>query len=166
VKTLFSGGKKMKKITALILFAAMMLLLKPVMFSHCEVPCGIYNDEMRFNMLVEHIATIEKAIDQITALSKDSPQNMNQIIRWVMNKEKHAEEMQHIVSQYFMTQRLKLVDKSDPDASKTLMTNLAFCHEILVYAMKTKQSTDLDNVTNLRAAVQNFKESYLKKHKH
>jgi len=152
--------------TTLALFLTMMLLLKPAVFSHCEVPCGIYNDEMRFTMLEEHIATIEKAINQITILSKENPQNMNQIIRWVMNKEKHAEEMQHIVSQYFMTQRLKLVDKSDTDAANALMANLALCHEILVYAMKTKQSTDLDNVAKLKAAVQNFKGSYLKKHKH
>jgi len=156
----------MKKITALILFLTMLLLLKPVVFSHCEVPCGIYNDEMRFTMLEEHIATIEKAIDQITTLSKESPQNMNQIIRWVMNKEKHAEEMQHIISQYFMTQRLKLADKSDAEASKALMANLTLCHEILVYAMKTKQSTDLDNISKLKAAVHNFKESYLKKDNH
>jgi nickel superoxide dismutase len=156
----------MRKITTLILFAAMTLSLKPAVFSHCEVPCGIYNDEMRFSLLEEHITTIEKAIDQITVLSKETPQNMNQIIRWVMNKEKHAEEMQHIVSQYFITQRLKLVDKSDADAYKVLMTNLALCHEILVYAMKTKQSTDLDNVAKLKAAIQNFKESYLKKHEH
>jgi len=156
----------MKKMTTLALFLTMMLLLKPAVFSHCEVPCGIYNDEMRFTMLEEHIATIEKAINQITILSKENPQNMNQIIRWVMNKEKHAEEMQHIVSQYFMTQRLKLVDKSDTDAANALMANLALCHEILVYAMKTKQSTDLDNVAKLKAAVQNFKGSYLKKHKH
>ena len=156
----------MKKITALVLFLTMLLLLKPVVFSHCEVPCGIYNDEMRFTMLEEHITTIEKAINQITTLSSESPQNMNQIVRWVMNKEKHAEEIQHIVSQYFMTQRLKIVDKSDAEASKALMAKLAMCHEILVYAMKTKQSTDLDNISKLKTAVQNFKASYLKKHKH
>jgi len=155
----------MKKITALVLFLTMLILLKPVVFSHCEVPCGIYNDQMRFTMIEEHIATIEKAINQITALSKESPQNMNQIVRWVMNKEKHAEEIQHIISQYFMTQRLKLVDKSDAEASKTLMAKLAMCHEILVYTMKTKQSTDLDNIAKLKAAVQNFKASYLKKHR-
>ena len=156
----------MKKITALTLFLAMLLLLKPVVFSHCEVPCGIYNDQMRFTMLEEHIATIEKAINQINALSKESPQNMNQIVRWVMNKEKHAEEIQHIISQYFLTQRLKLVDKGDAEASKALMTNLALCHEMLVYAMKTKQSTDLDNIAKLKTAVQTFKASYLKKHEH
>jgi hypothetical protein len=46
------------------------------------------------------------------------------------------------------------------------MTNLTLCHEILVYATKTKQSMDLDNIAKLKSAVQNFKTSYLKKHKH
>jgi len=156
----------MKKIAALGIFLTLLLLFKPAVFSHCEVPCGIYNDEMRFTMLEEHAATIEKAINQIAALSEEDPQNMNQIVRWVMNKEKHAEEIQHIVSQYFMTQRLKLVDKGDAEASKTLMANLALCHEILVYAMKTKQSTELDNIAKLKEAIHNFKASYLKKHTH
>ena len=101
----------MKKITALVLFLTMLLLLKPAVFSH-------------------------------------------------------AEEMQNIISQYFMTQRLKLADQSEPEASKALMAKLAMCHEILVYAMKTKQSTDIENISKLKEAVQNFKASYLKKHKH
>ncbi len=26
--------------------------------AHCEIPCGIYDDEMRINMIAEHITTI------------------------------------------------------------------------------------------------------------
>lgn len=156
----------MKKMTALVLFLAMLLLFKPVVFSHCEVPCGIYNDQLRFTMLEEHITTIEKAIDQITALSNESPQNMNQIVRWIMNKEKHAEEIQHIISQYFMTQRLKPGDKNDAEGLEMLKANLVLCHEILVYAMKTKQSTDLDTVKKLKTALVYFKTAYLKSQKH
>ncbi|MFC2163940.1 superoxide dismutase [Ni] [Acidobacteriota bacterium] len=155
----------MKKITTWTLFLTMLLLLKPVVFSHCEVPCGIYNDQMRFTQLEEHITTIEKAIKQITALSKESPQNMNQIVRWVMNKEKHAEEIQHIISQYFMTQRLKLADKNDAEGFEMLKVKLVLCHEIIVYAMKAKQSTDLDIVKKLKTALVYFKTAYLKNQK-
>ena len=28
--------------------------------SHCEIPCGIYHDHMRIELLNEHVATIEK----------------------------------------------------------------------------------------------------------
>ena len=152
----------MKKILGIFIFLVMIALLKPIAFSHCEIPCGIYNDEMRFTMIEEHITTIEKAMKQIGHLSGPQPTNLNQIIRWVTNKEEHAEEIQHIISQYFLTQRVKLVEKSDDKAHKIRIEHLSLCHEIIVYAMKTKQTTDLSNVEKLKSAVKAFKDSYFK----
>jgi len=152
----------MKKTKGIFIFLAMIVLFKPAGFSHCEVPCGIYNDEMRFTMIEEHIATIEKAMKEIANLSGQQPTNFNQIVRWVTNKEIHAEDIQHIISQYFLTQRVKLVEKENDKANKIPMLHLSLCHEILVYAMKTKQTTDLSNVEKLKAAVKAFKNSYFK----
>ncbi len=152
----------MKKILGIFIFLVMITLLKPAVFSHCEVPCGIYNDDMRFTMVEEHMTTIEKAINEIEHLSGLQPTNFNQIVRWVTNKEKHAEEIQHIISRYFLTQRVKLVEKEDDKAHKIRMEHLSLCHEILVYTMKTKQTTDLSNVEKLKTAVKAFKESYFK----
>ena len=152
----------MKKILGIFIFLVMITLLKPAVFSHCEVPCGIYNDEMRFTMIEEHITTIEKATKEIEHLSGHQPINFNQIVRWVTNKEKHAEKIQHIVSQYFLTQRVKLVEKKDDKFHKIRIEHLSLCHEILVYAMKTKQTTDLSNVEKLKSAVKIFKDSYFK----
>lgn len=152
----------MKKTKGIFIFLAMIALFKPAVFSHCEVPCGIYNDEMRFTMIEEHITTIEKAMKEIANLSGQQPTNFNQIVRWVTNKEKHAEDIQHIISQYFLTQRVKLVEKGDDKAHKICMGHLSLCHEILVYAMKTKQTTDLSNVEKLKSVVRVFKDSYFK----
>jgi len=152
----------MKKTQGILFFLVMIALLKPAVFSHCEIPCGIYDDEMRFTMVEEHIKTIEKAMKEIEHLSGHQPPNFNQIVRWVTNKEKHADEIQHIISQYFLTQRVKLVEKEDDKADKIRMEYLSLCHEILVYAMKTKQTTDLSNVEKLKAAVKAFKDSYFK----
>ena len=152
----------MKKILGIFIFLVMITLLKPAVFSHCEVPCGIYNDEMRFTMIEEHITTIKKAMKEIEHLSALQPFNFNQIVRWVTNKEKHAEDIQHIISQYFLTQRVKLVEKGDDKAHKIHTKHLSLCHEILVYTMKTKQTTDLSNVEKLKTAVKAFKDSYFK----
>jgi len=152
----------MKKILGIFIFLVMIALLKPSVFAHCEIPCGIYNDEMRFTMIEEHITTIEKAMKEIEHLSGHQPINFNQIVRWVTNKEKHAEEIQHIVSKYFLTQRVKLVEKGDDKAHKMRKEHLSLCHEILVYAMKTKQTTDLSNVEKLKSAVKAFKDYYFK----
>ena len=98
--------------------------------AHCEVPCGIYDDQARFQQMLEDTKTIAKASDQIHVLAKESnPQNMNQLVRWVKNKEEHANKVQHIVTQYFMTQRVK---SSKPNYDKQLRT----LHGLLVHAMK------------------------------
>lgn len=153
----------MKKFLTLVFFLTLISLSQSTIFSHCEVPCGIYNDEVRFTMLTENIQTIEKAMQQVIQLSEESPQNMNQIVRWIMNKEKHAEEIQHIISQYFLTQRIKSPDSEDKQAAERYIKNLTLCHQILVYAMKTKQTTDLDNVEKLTSLVGEFKKVYFAK---
>ena len=81
-------------------------------FAHCEIPCGIYDDEMRINMISEHIGTVEKSMNEIIKLEKEEHHNSNQLVRWIMNKEHHADEIQQIVTQYFMTQRIKLDTKN------------------------------------------------------
>jgi len=152
----------MKKTLRVFILLVMTALLKPAVFSHCEIPCGIYNDEMRFTMIEEHITTIEKAMREIANLSEHRSTDFNQIVRWITNKDKHADEIQHIISQYFLTQRVKLVEKEDDKGHKIRMEHLSLCHEILVYAMRTKQTTDLSNVEKLKAAVKIFKNSYFK----
>ncbi len=153
----------MKKFLAFVLFFTLIILSRPTVFSHCEVPCGIYNDEMRFTMLAEHIQTVEKAMQQVMQLSTESPQNMNQIVRWIVNKEEHAEEIQHIISQYFLTQRIKNVETGDAEATKKYLEKLSLCHQILVQAMKCKQTTELDNVKILTSLVEEFKKAYFAK---
>lgn len=153
----------MKKFLTLAFFLTLIILSQSTIFPHCEVPCGIYNDEMRFTMLIENIQTIEKAMQQVIQLSEESPQNMNQAVRWIMNKEKHAEEIQNIISQYFLTQRIKNVESGDEQAAEKYIEKLTLCHQILVYAMKTKQTTDLDNVKKLTSLVGKFKKVYFTK---
>jgi len=121
--------------------------------AHCEVPCGIYDDEMRTKMIAEHATTIEKAMSQISELSGQMPLNQNQITRWVTNKELHATEVQHIVSQYFLTQRIK------PDADK-YGKKLEVLHQMLVAAMKCKQTVDTSNVEKLRSLLKEFEVLY------
>lgn len=139
-----------------ILFA----LLSPSLYAHCEVPCGIYNDNMRFAMIAEHIETITKAMEEIALISKGSPQNINQLVRWIMNKEKHAEEIQHIISQYFLTQRIKTPDFEDKEATERYFKKITLCHEILVWAMKTKQTIDPESVKILSSKVDAFRDVY------
>ena len=132
-------------------------------YSHCEIPCGIYGDVTRISLLYENIATVEKSMSQITALTKEKPANVNQVIRWVNNKEKHCDEIQHIVTQYFMTQRIKPKAESDGKAHAKYLAQLTTLHQMLIHAMKSKQTTDVAHVKHLRDAVQRLSGLYFSK---
>jgi nickel superoxide dismutase len=131
--------------------------------AHCQVPCGIYDDQARIKMIAEHITTIEKAMKQVIKLSKESSPNYNQVVRWVFNKEKHAEELSDIVTYYFMTQRLKPVDKTDAKHYAGYQKKLELLHHLLVYSMKAKQTTDLKVIEELRVLLKKFEEAYFGK---
>ena len=129
-------------------------------FSHCEIPCGIYGDKMRFDMMEEDIATIEKSMSQIMELSKEAKPNYNQIVRWVGNKEHHADRIRDVVTQYFMAQRVKPVDPKESAAHGAYVHKLTLLHEMIVYSMKCKQTTDLVNVEKLRQHLEAFSKAY------
>jgi len=93
-------------------------------YSHCQVPCGIYGDDTRFTLIAEHITTIEKSMNQIEALSKEQHPNWNQIVRWVVNKEDHADQLTEIVTFYFLAQRVKPADPKDKAASAKYVKQL------------------------------------------
>ena len=129
-------------------------------WAHCEIPCGIYGDEMRIAMLYEHVTTVEKSMKQIDELSKNPSANANQLVRWVNNKEVHCNEIQHIVTQYFMTQRIKPVPESDKTTSNAYQSQLQTLHAMLIHAMKAKQTTDAAHVERLRRLIDEFAELY------
>jgi len=154
--------KKFKKTALLVVACGMSLFaISPMVFSHCEIPCGIYDDQMRLNMLAEHITTIEKSMKEIQALSAEGNKNYNQLVRWIVNKEKHSDDFSDIVTQYFMTQRLKPAEESDQKAYKEYIHKLTLLHKMMVYSMRCKQTTDLANVEKLRAYLGQFRTAYL-----
>ncbi|MBW2185200.1 MAG: superoxide dismutase [Desulfuromonadales bacterium C00003068] len=140
----------------LVLVGFMTVLFATTVLAHCEVPCGIYDDQARIDMLLEHATTIEKSMNQIMEIEKAGHGHSNQLVRWIMNKEKHATLLQGIVTQYFMTQRIKAgADHYD--------AKLKALHGMLVQAMKCKQTVDLAHVAKLRALVVEFAGLYFVK---
>ena len=129
--------------------------------AHCQIPCGIFDDELRVQLIEEHITTVEKSMKKIVALGAADPIDYNQLVRWVVNKEEHAREIQDIVTAYFMAQRIKpAVDHDDTKAMNEYMHKLAILHAIQIHAMKAKQSTDLGEIENLRKLVTQFRKAY------
>lgn len=141
---------------AVLLAIAMLVAWTAPIFAHCQIPCGIYGDERVMSEMEEHIQTIEKGMNQINELAKDPGANANQLTRWVMNKETHAKEIQQIALDYFLAQRVKLDEAGQDSYDK----KLALLHQVIVHAMKCKQTTDLANVEALKKSLADFKALY------
>jgi nickel superoxide dismutase len=150
---------KQKLVPAIILLTA--AGVTPLVYSHCQMPCGIYDDPARFTMIAEDCATIEKAMKSITELSADPKANMNQLVRWVNTKEQHAENIAHIVSFYFLSQRVAPVGRASGAGYDKYIKQLTLLHEMLVASMKCRQTTDLSNIVKLRSLLTEFRSTYL-----
>ncbi len=146
----------MKKVATYMTIAVLLTAIVATVQAHCQVPCGIYDDQLRVQLMKEHVTTIEKAMKQIKA-----NENENQTVRWITNKEKHADELTDIVTYYFMAQRIK------PDAEQ-YTEKLKTLHQIMIYSMKSKQTTDEANVEKLRELIHTFEHLYFgeKEHSH
>ena len=116
--------------------------------SHCQIPCGIYDDNARVVSMLEDVATIRKAVAQIAELAgKTDPQSQNQLVRWVVNKEQHAQRIIATIGDYFLTQRVK---SKQEDYTERLRKH----HAVIVAAMRAKQNANAEVVAELESAVE------------
>ena len=121
--------------------------------AHCQVPCGIYDDDARVTQLREDATTIGKAIVKIGELAgKQDAQSANQLARWVANKEKHAANIIEVVAEYFLAQRVKPVAEG-ANGHGAYLEKLGDHHAVIVAAMKTKQTGEDGTVDALNAAL-------------
>jgi len=154
--------KNLKKSTFLAFFLVVFGFNS--MRAHCEIPCGIYGDATRFTLIKEHIATIEKAMNKINEISKEKKTDYNQLIRWVNNKEEHCTKIQDIVSQYFLHQRIKLGATPGTHEHQDYIIKLSLAHQLLVYSMKAKQTTDVKSIKSLYEVIDKFEVAMAHKH--
>lgn len=127
---------------------AVALFLSPMSAqAHCQIPCGIYDDAARVAEMLESAATVEKSMKLIGELAgQHDPQSLNQLVRWVMNKEEHAQMIISTISDYFLTQRVKA---SQDDYAERLQKH----HAVIVAAMKAKQNSDMQMAMDLKDAI-------------
>ena len=139
------------------------LLLQGSLLAHCQVPCGIYNDAARIVQIQEDFSTIQKAMNKIKELSEQQDAtSMNQMTRWILTKEEHASKIQKVVSDYFLTQRIK-VKTEGPEYDLYVKQTISL-HQILVSAMKCKQTVDLKNVNYGLDLIESFIDLYFDAH--
>ena len=132
------------------------LLSTGVAHSHCQLPCGIYDDHARVHSMLEDADTIQKTVILIKDNSgKNDAQSNNQLVRSIANKESHAQSIIETISDYFLTQRVK---PSQDDYAERLKKH----HAVIVASMKAKQNSGLQHVDDLKATIVELEEYYPK----
>ncbi|MFI4911753.1 MAG: superoxide dismutase [Ni] [Sedimentisphaeraceae bacterium JB056] len=156
----------MKNTKRVLLSLTIVLILSTIVISHCQVPCGIYGDQMRIDMISEHIETIDKSIKSINEISSEEDGNQNQLVRWINNKDNHSDQLSEIITYYFMAQRVKPVEQ-DSEGYNEYVAQLVSLHKMQVLSMKAKQNTDTEITKQLKEELENFRKLYFDdKHDH
>lgn len=146
-------------VPALVLVSLFSLSLE--VNAHCQVPCGIYDDDARIAAIKEDATTIVKAIKNISQLSgQHGAKSQNQLVRWVTTKDAHASHVIETVSEYFLAQRVKTARSSANVSEDDYVNRLKVCHGLIVAAMKAKQSADPSAVAALETAVDKFADKF------
>jgi nickel superoxide dismutase len=131
--------------------------------AHCQIPCGIYDDMLRLELLREHVTTLKRsigAIEEIAAKKEKTAADLNQVARWVQNKEHHADLMRDIVVEYFLQQRIKEPKDRGAQSLEKYGKQLVALHRILVTTMKAKQTVDASLPAKLGEQVEAFAKLY------
>ena len=147
---------RIKKNILLIVYAVVgYILLLPLQgHTHCQIPCGIYDDAARIQSMLEDTATVEMAYKSITNLAgKTDAQSQNQMFRWVVNKEKHAQKIISTINEYFLTQRVK-------PSQKDYAERLAKHHAVIIAGMKTKQNAAVKYAIILKESIEALRSYY------
>ncbi|MEM7601021.1 MAG: superoxide dismutase [Ni] [Verrucomicrobiota bacterium] len=122
--------------------------------AHCQVPCGIFADQIEFEKILEAQTTIAKAnVEMAKLLEEDTPLAFNQSTRWIMTKEDHCKKVISSVAEYFMAQRIK------PDA-ENYEASLMAAHTVLRAAMKAKQDPSAEVAEALKTAILDLYRAY------
>nr|WP_321514476.1 superoxide dismutase [Ni] [uncultured Pseudodesulfovibrio sp.] len=149
---------KILQATGLLIVLSLSVILFPRQaYTHCQVPCGIYDDHARVVAMLEDVTTIHKAVDMLIQLvNKNDLQSRQQFTRWVMTKESHAQKIINTLADYFLTQRVKS-DQED------YVERLKKHHAVIVAAMKAKQNATMVTVDALEESVKALLEYYPEK---
>ena len=129
------------------------------------MPCGILIDPKLVTEVNESCATIRMAMEKINELTDAglTANSINQITRWVNLKEEHANKIINLVATYCLCQRVKPVGEpmSPFTTEKDYMDGLKGHHNVMIAAMKSKQSVDLAAADALEHTVGDMTKIYM-----
>lgn len=137
-------------IRTIFLVFSFLITNKIHLHAHCQMPCGIYHDQMIYDKIDEYYETMYKAVSVLSENKMGTVQEKNQYIRWVLLKEKLSDETAGIITEYFLQQKLK---PDDPDTFDLVKS----AHKLLFLLVSIKQTVDLNIVKQFGREWEHFK---------
>lgn len=134
------------------LFAATVTTVQ--LHSHCQMPCGIYHDQMIYDKIDEYFETMVKAVTAMHNNDFKTVQDRNQFMRWVITKEKMSDEMAQVLMYYFLQQKVK---PGNDDDTQDLVKSI---HKMLFLLVQIKQNADVKIVKEFGKEWDHFKELF------
>lgn len=124
----------MKK-TIFILSMIGVLYGQGMLNAHCQMPCGIYHDEMVYGQIDQYVETMFKGITMLNSNKFDNAWDRNEFVRWVIQKEKASDDVAELFTKYFLQQKIK---PGEDDTVKRISS----VHHMLFLLVQIKQNVD------------------------
>lgn len=121
-----------------------------ILDAHCQMPCGIYHDDMVYDQIDQFVETAYKGISVMNESKFNTVKEKNEFVRWVIQKEKCCNEATDLITAYFLQQKIK---PDEPDTMKRLQS----AHKMLFLIVAIKQNTELDFVKQFNEEWEKFK---------
>lgn len=118
--------------------------------AHCQMPCGIYHDDMVYDQIDQFVETVYKGITVMNESKFSTVKDKNEFVRWVGEKEKSCCEAANLITVYFLQQKIK---PGEDDTVKRLVS----AHNLLFLLVAIKQNPDLEYVKQFNAEWEKFK---------
>lgn len=118
--------------------------------AHCQMPCGIYHDDMVFDQVDQYAETMYKGITVMNESKFSSVKDKNEFVRWVIQKENETNEVANLLLTYFIQQKIK------PGEEDTLK-KLTSVHKLLFLLVQIKQNADVGIVESFTSEWEKFK---------
>lgn len=120
------------------------------LYSHCQMPCGIYHDNMVYEQIDQYIETMVKGITVLSDNKFVTLHDKNEFVRWIMTKETESNKVAELIVTYFLQQKIK---PDEPDTAKRVV----LAHRLLFHIVGIKQNIDIKMVKNFQEDWDKFK---------
>lgn len=114
------------------------------------MPCGIYHDDMVFDQIDQYVETMYKGITVISDNKFTTVADRNELVRWVGLKEHESDDAAHLITTYFLQQKIKPGESDTPK-------RLESAHRLLFLLVAIKQNVDLDMLQDFSDEWDKFK---------